>query len=110
MPRKPRTEPCEGAGPDWRIVTNGKRYRVQRRTKRHSAYYTGNDVWEDVTDQYIGSECFIPLPPLPNESVEYGKSRLGLRPFETRFLWRARRRLRREIKQAKPEPAWRPVL
>lgn len=91
---KPRPPWAAGCGPDWRIVSNGKRYRVEHRTVFHHDVYDGDgaihastEVWDPVWD--------------------YDAQDFGV--FETRFLWRARRRMRREIREAKAreqKPEW----
>jgi hypothetical protein len=96
-PAKPRPEWAEGCGPAtpatpamtqpaFRIMTNGRRYRVQKLVEGPWKSDAWEDVWADV--------------------------RHLVEPFETRWLWLARRRVRREIDEAarkKLETTWRVV-
>lgn len=94
---KERPPWAAGCGPDWRIVTNGKRYRVEHRTHRSRDSDASKDEWRPVKD-WRPPHPAVPLPP--------GEIRNYYTPFETRFLWRARRRMLREIEEAKPKVEW----
>jgi hypothetical protein len=99
-----------GCGPDFRIVSDGRRYRVERRVSKGRRpvlnpstgdvlQYAGKDEWEPVTDPDWGAHLGrVPAP-------------MGGWPpivFETRWLWLAKRRLAREQRKAAPkrEQAW----
>lgn len=97
--------------PQFRIVTNGRRYRVQEATSERDCATGKLPGWRDVQD--------LVAPPYTHVAIS--EARAGIYrniygPFETRFLWRAKLRLRREIRkaggtkeQARPL-AWLPVI
>lgn len=62
----------------WRVVTNGKQYRVQ--------YSENGKHWEFLFDRYYYVK--VPSPPGGFRSV-----------FETRFIWRAFRRIHKEVRR-----------
>ena len=91
--RKSSSPWAERYGRDWRIVSDGRSYRVQQRTEVNP----NGDVWVCVTDErrekVVTGDFY---------SWEYYECL-----FETRWLWRARRRLKREIRRAATSsPTW----
>jgi hypothetical protein len=74
--------------PDWRIVHNGRRYRVESRIK---SVIDGKAVeWSPLLSTKFAS---------PDSA--------RLEPFETRFLWIARRKMRKLIAASrKPKIKW----